>query len=469
MSKPAVARREVGSAPPRVPDPQMTAEGTQPAGLPTRRLVPRLVGRLTAHLRQPLYRNGYALILSTGSTSVLGLVFWVLAARLYPADAVGLNSAALAATVLLSGISQLNLMGALIRFLPRAGGATRPLIAGAYLVTTAIAAVTGTIFILGPTRWAPALAALGTNLPLALWFVLVTMTWCVTMLGDNALTGLGRTGWVPLQNTIVAVVKIAFLVLFTRAPFAGVLGDYAILVAYTGPLVLAAVPVNLALFRILIPRHVRATAAGAEPLALGGLVRFVAADYAGMLCWMASTLSLPIVVTALAGASANAYFYQAWTIATALHLISGNMATSLTVEGAADQARLGGYGRSALIGLLRLLVLPVAALVTLAPVILHLFGPDYAAEGATTLRLLALAALPNAVIALYLGMARVRRRMAEVFLVQALSCALVLGLSALLLPRLGITGVGLAWLTSQGVVAILLSRRLLGGWTAGQR
>ena len=33
----------------------------------------------------PLYRNGYALVASSGLTSALGLVFWVLAARLYAA------------------------------------------------------------------------------------------------------------------------------------------------------------------------------------------------------------------------------------------------------------------------------------------------------------------------------------------------------------------------------------------------
>ena len=40
-----------------------------------------------------LLRNGYALMANTGVTAVLGLAYWVLAARLYPAGAIGTGSA----------------------------------------------------------------------------------------------------------------------------------------------------------------------------------------------------------------------------------------------------------------------------------------------------------------------------------------------------------------------------------------
>lgn len=34
--------------------------------------------RLLSHIRVPLYRNAYAMILSSVSTSGLGIVFWIL-------------------------------------------------------------------------------------------------------------------------------------------------------------------------------------------------------------------------------------------------------------------------------------------------------------------------------------------------------------------------------------------------------
>ena len=51
----------------------------------------------------PLFRNAYALMLNTGISGVLGLGFWLVAARYYTEAAVGQGSAAIAAMKLLAG------------------------------------------------------------------------------------------------------------------------------------------------------------------------------------------------------------------------------------------------------------------------------------------------------------------------------------------------------------------------------
>ena len=48
--------------------------------------------RLREDWRDPLLRNGYALIVNIGATSLLGFLYWLLAAHLYPRSAVGLAS-----------------------------------------------------------------------------------------------------------------------------------------------------------------------------------------------------------------------------------------------------------------------------------------------------------------------------------------------------------------------------------------
>src|SRR5687768_6815166 len=64
----------------------------------------------------PLTRNGYALAVNAALTSALGLLFWVLAARLYPADEVGIGSALISSLITLSAAAQLNLGNVLVRF-----------------------------------------------------------------------------------------------------------------------------------------------------------------------------------------------------------------------------------------------------------------------------------------------------------------------------------------------------------------
>ena len=47
--------------------------------------------RIRAHLASPLYRNAYYLIIGAGAGSLLGFLFWTLAARHYSERSVGLN------------------------------------------------------------------------------------------------------------------------------------------------------------------------------------------------------------------------------------------------------------------------------------------------------------------------------------------------------------------------------------------
>jgi O-antigen/teichoic acid export membrane protein len=160
------------------------------------------------HVRSPLYRNGYALVLSSATTSALGMIYWILAARNYSTEVVGLNSAALSAIMFLSNMSQLNLMSALNRFIPSAGGGTRRLVMYSILISLAVALVASLVFIAGLGIWAPVLAFFGSSPFFVAWFTLTVMAWCIFMLQDAALTGLRLATWVPVENTVFAVLKI---------------------------------------------------------------------------------------------------------------------------------------------------------------------------------------------------------------------------------------------------------------------
>jgi len=406
------------------------------------------VQRLVAHVRTPLFRNGYALMLSAAATSGLGVIYWMLATRYYSAEVVGLNSAVISAMLLVAGVAQLSLVSVITRFLPRAGRATIRLVGSAYALTLSVAALVGLLFVLGVRLWSPALAFLGSTPLFALWFVLATMAWCIFTLQDSVLAGMQQTVWVPIENTIFAIAKIALLLLF-----AWPVVRYGIFASWTIPGAAVLLPVNYLIFRRLLPRHAQSSAAQAEPLLPRRIAGYAASNYIGSMLSLAVNTLLPLLVLHQLGPKANAYFAQPWLIASSLQLIAGNMAVSLTVEAATDRDRLAGYTRRALVHSARLLVPLVVLMLIGAPALLQLFGRAYADEGAGLLRLLALGALPNLVNMLYLSVARVRNRVGTIVAVQAALCALALGLSYPLLHWYGIMGVGIAWLSSQTLVA----------------
>ena len=400
-------------------------------------------------LQVPLYRNGYALVASSALTSALGLVFWLLAARAYPAATVGLNAALISAMTLLADLAQLDLKSALNRFLPTAGSATARLTARVYVLVLVLSAVAAAIFLAGAGWWSPALAFL--NRGDALWFVVATMAWTIFVLQDSVLAGIRQAALVPVENLVFAVAKIGLLV-----AFAGVAPQLGVFLAWTLPVVLMVGPLNLLIFRRLIPAHVRATRGRAYAASTRSMARYLAGDYAGYAFWSATVGLLPLVVLHLAGPEATASYFVAWSIAYGLYLVSSGMGQSLLAEGALDLAGLRGHVRRTLCETLAIVIPGAAVIVLLAPVVLRLIGAGYLEETIETLRWLALSAVPYVVVLVHVNAARAARRMRAVVVTYASLCGLVVATGLPLLVVHGIEGLGWAWMIAQSVVATVI-------------
>src|SRR5439155_10253642 len=272
-------------------------------------LLASLRTRLSSHVRVPMYREAYALILSGVITSLVGVAYWVVAAHSYAPDVVGLNSVAISAMMLLAGVSQLNLASALTRFVPVSGKTSVRLVFFSYLASVLLAAALSAAFLVGVHRWLPSLNLIGETFWLGLLFVCAAMAWCIFVLQDAVLTGLRRAIWVPVENAAFSLTKLVLLVLF-----AGLFPRYGIFTSWTTAVVVTLVPVTVLIFGRLLPRHVDATRDRASPPPLRQLTRFVAADYLGALCWLASVTVVPIIVTLRVGPAENAYFSLAWVM-----------------------------------------------------------------------------------------------------------------------------------------------------------
>lgn len=409
---------------------------------------------LRAHLRDPLHRTGYLLVAGAAAGSLLGLLFWALAAHEYPASVVGLNSAVISAMVLTSGACQLGLNAVLVRYLPRAGPSARVLVARSYLLTTAISLVVGAVVAATSELWSPQLGFLAREPGWFAGFVAGTALWTIFTLQDSVMVGLRAVVWVPIENAIYSLLKLVLL-----AAFIALLPSSGPFVAWNAPLVVIVGLVTAFVFVRLLPAHRARDPHGTVDRRQ--IVSVARGNYGGTLFSLASTMLLPILVANAAGAEQTAYFYVPWTVATGLALIALNMTTSLTVEAALAEDRLQELTRRAL-RLTLAIVAPLAALAALAaPWLLRVFSDEYADAGVTLLRLLALAALPNVVVLLGLAVARVEHRGNAILLAQGAQCVLAIGLSAALLPAHGIEGVGIAWLVSQCAVAALLLATLL--------
>jgi len=102
-------------------------------------------------------------------------------------------------------------------------------------------------------------------------------------------------------------------------------------------------------------------------------------------------------------------------------------------------------------------LVPIILLVfAIAPQLLLLFGGSYSESGTSLLRLMAVSALPWSINLIYLSKLRVERKLKIIISFTASTAILALGLSYFLLPRMGINGVGFAWLATHGIIALVV-------------
>ena len=411
----------------------------------------RQVENVRQQFADPLTSNGYSLIANSGVTGALGLVYWLLMARLYPTVAVGRASALYAAMNLLAGFTAQNLNGALNRFIPQAGLRTRTFVLRAYAVSAVASILISILFVLTVGWWGASYSELNGPVIGAV-FVGCVACWAIFTMQDSVLIGLRSAFWVLVENGIFGVVKIVLLVLLVAA-LPSHLGIY---VSWMIPAIVAIPLVNALIFGHLVPRHTQLTR-DFQPASNRQIGRFIAGDYSGALCMLATGSLIPVVVAARVDAQQTAYFYVAWVIAAIIDMVGISMGMSLTVEGAFDSAALAVNCRKAL-RKMAMIVLPCAAVLALfAPFWLSLFGPAYAAHGAPVLELLAVATVFRAPAELYLGALRAQSRTSLVALIQAVRAVLVLGLVLVLTGALGTVGAALAIVISQAVVAALIS------------
>jgi len=411
-----------------------------------------LLAGLRRELSVPLYRNAYALMANTAGNSILGLLYWVLAARTFPDAAVGRGNALISLMMLVSTFTQLNWSGALIRFLPRAGRSARQMLLTAYLMATGLAAVAAAA-VMAYCHFARAPDdPLYVSAGVAVWFVVATVAWSVFNLQDAALTGMRSAVWVPLENGLYGLVKLVLLVVVARTSLSD--GVFA---SWTIPVIALLVPVNLLLFRRILPRHASAEP-DAPPPGRRVLARYMAGDYAAQAFTQLSSTFLPVLVVSLLGAAQGAYYLPAQTAFAAMGMLATAITSSLVVEAARDEQATHRLAR-AMLRRICVLVLPAGAFVGLAaPWLLELFGSQYRAGATTVLQLMMLSLLPRVPVALYVTKCRLDNRTGTLALLQFTQAALVIGGTAVFAPTAGLVAVGWSVLAAEVVPALAVAR-----------
>ena len=407
-------------------------------------------GGLSSLTTSSLMRNGLALVLSAALTSILGLGYWILAARLYPAEVLGLNAVMISSMITLANLAQLNLGNFLNRTLGGAGRSAGRIILTSYLMAVGSGVGFACLFILASQWLAPELTTAFSSYSMSFLFVVCTVFWTIFNLQDSVLAGLRQSVWVPLENGLFSTTKILLLAVLVGTQWT----DLGPFLAWVTPTLLLIPAVSLLIARHILPGMQGAPAAPQRKV--GEVAAMMGWDYLATIAMMLGLGIAPILVLQLAGSSAAAGYSIAWAITYSIYLVARSFGISMMAEAAADPGLRKSLAVRSLAMVTSLLLISAAGIVLLAPYVLLVFGKSYTGENIPLLRLLVLSAIPWGITTIYVAMARSAGRTGRIAIVQVATVSIFFAAAKLLVPLYGVPGIGFAWLAAHTLVFIAI-------------
>jgi O-antigen/teichoic acid export membrane protein len=411
-----------------------------------------------------LYANSTYLIADQALTAITGFLFWVLVARLYSSEHLGLASALVSAIMLLANISILGFNFTFLRFIPDRTFIPEDIINKGLTTVALVSLVVVVIFLAGLRLWSPSLIFIHSSVSLSLTLILGTLAWSTFTLLDSAFIGLRRAIFVPIKNISNQGLRLLFvLVVFAL----GGLGVQGILSAWTFPILIV---LALTLFRLLPSAGQRYKLQfNPDFWTDRETLTFSLLNYATNLSRLAPGYLFSIIIVNVVSEAAGAYFFVAWTISALLIAVSYSISNVLLSEYSTHSDSPGHYARMAFSYTGIVMIPATLILVFGGSYLLELYGSEYSSNASNILRLLILSALPAMINHVYLTLARLEKDNLAMVAFPSSLLLLSIILGSIFVQIWGATGVAIAWLLAQSIGALVVAPKVFKVSFLGQQ
>ena len=391
---------------------------------------------ITFDLNSHLIKNSIFILFSSFSNAAFGFMFWIIAARSYTNEAIGIASAFISLVSLLVLISRFGFDQSLIKYFQERNKCD---IFYTSLIVTAVSAfIFSAIWYLNLLRLSPDLVII---MEIPFVFFLVVMINSILSITGISFVALRKSRLFFFQN-VFGGSRLIFLI-----PLTG-LGTIGILVSYALSCILSLMFALVMLIKMGFGKPAFSVKF------LKSSLEFSSGSYLISLLMTAPNFILPILVLNILGATTAAVFFITYTIASLLFMIPNSISTSLFVEGSHGESIKECTYRS--VRLLCVLLLPaVIILFVLADIALGFFGEDYI-NGVHLLRLLLTSTIFISVVYVALSVKRIKNDTQFILIFSGILLISLLAASYLGMLSFGLIGIGYAWLFVYGLGGIFI-------------
>lgn len=392
-----------------------------------------------------LYRNSIYLMINTLIMAIFGFFFWIIVARLYPSEEVGLATALIAVMTLITGLSVLGFNSGIIRYLPTSQEKSKKINTSLTLVILSTIVV-ASIFLMFSKYISPKLMFVHDSLILSFVFLFFMIISSTNSLVESIFTAYRDTKFILIKNTIFSILKLIF-------PFFLVfLGAYGIFGSWMTALTIGLI-VSIIILIIKFEYEPKFTAHDSIIKKIG---RYSFSNYIAGFIGGLPAMILPLLILNNLGAEKSAYYYMAMMIAGLLFTIPQSTANSLFAEGSYNEEKLKHQIKKSVKIIAFLLIPAILITIFFGQYVLLVFGEEYSNEGFGFLRLLALGGVFVGVNCLFSSIFRIKNRLGALIFRSILGSGLIIGLSHIFIQKgFGLLGVGYAWIIGQGVISVI--------------
>ena len=386
------------------------------------------------NFKSPLYRNSIYISLASLTTAVAGFLFWAIAARLYPAEDVGVASAIVSAMNLTFNLSMLGMNFAIIRFYPE----YKEKAVGSALIITSIAGVAFSVAYGLIMLSSESFKGLGWKF-LGLFVLFSVIGTLYNVLSTYAIAR-RRAEHAFFQSLLFAG---RFLFLF----FLASMGALGIVSSFGLGLLLG---LGYAILMVGLPR------VELDREFIRDAFRFSLGNYLASIANMAPNYLMPTLVLSMLGKEEAAYFYMAFAIGNLILFVPNAINTSFFVEGSHGLKDIKATLKKAIAFSYAYLTVAVVGVWLFGGFVLRFFGEGYVG-GLPLLRLMIIGGFFVVIMKFSVTILNIQKMVKEVVMINTLKAVLFLGLSYILVLRMGIVGVGWGWIVTHGIVSMLLA------------
>ncbi len=405
------------------------------------------VDNLFLSMREPLYRNSVYLLLGRLLNVGAGFFFWLIAARLYNTEDVGVATALISSVTLIVFISSFGFNFSMIRFIRISG--KENVLNTSISITTLASVIVGIAYLLALMMFFET-SALVRDASYGMFFLLTVVMHSIFYITGESFKALRDTKDYFMQNTVLSArVLLLFPLVF--------MGSFGIFGAIGVTYFLAA------MYSILVLRRKMKLNYSIDRDFLNKSFRFSSGNYVSNLLYESPSLLMPPIILALIGKHEAALYYIAMAVSTLIWIAPMSLSASLFIEGSYGENLKRNVLRSGK-AILLVLVPSIILMYFFGGIVLEVFGQDYV-EALPLLHVLVLSSFFVTLHDLFIPILNVKMKINNLVKMNLIRFCLLLGLSYVLIKDYGLIGFGYAWMLTHAmltVITVWLSRK--EGW-----